>query len=193
MATDWDIRPRADACCGCETPFQDQQPYHSCLTSFSEGHQRLDYCGTCWETTDKPTGTHSTWQGTYKAPPPKPEEPLKKETAESLLRKLAAKEDEANRNIIFILAVMLERKRILVERDVTTRSDGTLVRVYEHRETGDSFLVADPRLQLDRLEQVQQEVLALLGHKTADSPQEAAEEAPAPSVPGEVGEPPPGP
>ena len=48
-------------------------------------------------------------------PPPEPEEALKKETAESLLRRIMTKEDETKINLVYILAVMLERKRILVD------------------------------------------------------------------------------
>ena len=72
-------------------------------------------------------------------------------------------EDPANRNTIYILAVMLERRRILVERDVQTREDGVKVRVYEHRKTGETFLVPDPGLKLSELKSVQEVVVARLG------------------------------
>ena len=58
----------------------------------------------------------SVWKGTFQAELPPPEV-LKKETAESLLRKLIKKNDPHFRNTIFILAVMLERKRILAAQD----------------------------------------------------------------------------
>ena len=72
-------------------------------------------------------------------------------------------EEEANRNAVFILAVMLERRRVLVERDVQVREDGVKVRFYEHRQTGETFVVPDPGLKLAELEHVQEEVVALLG------------------------------
>jgi len=102
----------------------------------------------------------------FRVPPPQPEEALKKETAESLLRRMVQEEEPSLINVIFILAVMLERKRILVERDVQTRDDGRTVLVYEHRKTGESFLITDPRLHLDQLEEVQKEVTAMLGDST---------------------------
>lgn len=110
-------------------------------------------------------GTVSVWKGVFHPPLPPPEEPLKKETAESLLRSLIEKNEPARKNVIFILAVMLERRRLLVERDVQTREDGSTLRVYEHRQTGDTFLVTDPHLDLNQLGQVQEEVVALLGGK----------------------------
>jgi len=162
MAQEWDIRPRADACGKCEQPFQDQQPYRSVLTWDKDGYVRADYCEKCWGETKDALQTVSAWQGTYKAPPPEPEEPLKKETAESLLRGLMEDSNPARKNVIFILAVMLERKRTLVERAVQAQEDGTVVRVYEHRKTGETFLIPDPRLQFNQLEQVQREVAAML-------------------------------
>lgn len=107
----------------------------------------------------------SIWKGVFHPPPPPPEEPLKKETAESLLRSLIEKNDPANLNVIFILAVMLERRRLLVERDVQTRADGSIMRVYEHRHTGETLLIADPKLDLNQLTHVQEQVMAMLGKK----------------------------
>jgi hypothetical protein len=64
---------------------------------------------------------------------------------------------------------------------VQKRDDGTMLRVYEHRRTGDSFVVADPRLRLDQLEQVQREVIDMLGgEKKAAAGAPAAEGADAP-------------
>ncbi|MBI2438602.1 MAG: hypothetical protein HYV36_07315 [Lentisphaerae bacterium] len=36
------------------------------------------------------------------------------------------------------------------------------MRIYEHRQTGDSFIITDPQLRLDQVKQVQTEVMALL-------------------------------
>jgi len=66
-----------------------------------------------------------------------------------------------------LLAVMLERSKILIERDAREQEDHTILRVYEHRRTGESFIVLDPRIRLENLDDVQTEVVALLsGTKT---------------------------
>ena len=73
-------------------------------------------------------------------------------------------DDPSKRNVIFILAVMLERRRILVEKEVqTSEGGGQKIRVYEHKQTGESFVVPDPGLRLREIESVQREVLELLG------------------------------
>ena len=55
------------------------------------------------------------------------------------------------KNVVYVLAVMLERAKILVERDAREQADHTIIRVYEHRKTGESFIVLDPRLRLENL------------------------------------------
>jgi hypothetical protein len=183
MAQDWDIRPRSDTCNHCGQPFQDGQTYVSALVFGAEGYVRADSHEACWA--DLPAGSareagaqagllpgfagdgraYSTWRSVFRAPPPPEEEAIRKETAESLLRKLMETENEANRNIIYILAVMLERKRTLAERAVENREDGMTLRIYEHRKTKETFVVPEPHLQLDQLESVQAQVVAMLdGH-----------------------------
>ncbi len=171
MAQDWDIKPRANECRACGTPFSDGQPYWAVLLRGEEGYVRADHCEGCWEREKEQATPYSSWQGVFRLPRPPEEEVLRKETAESLLRRLMEDEETDQTNVIYILAVMLERKRTLVERDVLVDDDGAVTRVYEHRKTGETFLVPDPQLQLDQLEQVQQEVVAQLGgpkEKAAD-------------------------
>lgn len=157
----WQIRRCADRCSGCGEPFEDGEPIMTCLRFGDEGYVREDYRLSWWER-EQPERGISAWKSIYRAPRPV-EEPVRKENAESLLRSLALKEDPANINVMYILAVMLERKRVLVERDVQVREDRAKVRLYEHRKSGETFLVIDPELKLAELETVQEEVVGLLG------------------------------
>ena len=100
-----------------------------------------------------PSGARST-----EAPEPPPAEPLRKEDAENLLRRLVSKADPASTNARYILALILERKRIL--RPIESSDDSLLV--YEHAGTGESIVVPNPRLSLDQLSTVQDEVYAML-------------------------------
>ncbi len=174
----WSVRKCSKVCDKCEKAFADKETIFSRL-SFEQGeYVREDFCKECWDKNDPGL---SSWQTLYIVPPPPAEEAVKKENAESLLRKLMAKENEEDLNAIFILTVMLERKKILVERDVQTTEDGRKLRVYEHKKTGESFMVVDPELKLDELEQVQEQVVVLLGGKPRNAPSEVdATEAAAP-------------
>jgi hypothetical protein len=179
---DWDIKPCSSECSSCGKAFEEAEVYFSELVHGEEGYRRIDNCAACNEkAASEPGGAHSTWQGAYRPPPPPPEEVLEKETAESLLRRLIESEDESKGSIIYVLAVMLERKKILVEKSVNRTQDGPTIIVYEHRKTGESIMVTDPHLRLDELEHVQSEVVELLGGKRAneepvDDARDASEE-----------------
>ena len=177
MNQDWDIKPRSRVCQKCQTPFVDQQPYYTRLSFGKEGYERFDCCEPCWPQLEADP-QYSSWKGLFKAPPPPPESVLKKETAESLLRKLMQDGTESTKNTVYILALMLERQRLLVENEVTVREDGTRVLLYEHRKTGEVFPIPDPQLRLDQLEHVQKEVSEMLAGEAPAPPATPAGDAP---------------
>jgi len=164
---DWNIQSRAHSCQVCGKPFADKETYHTLLFDVKQDFLRQDICDACWKgqhgsgASDR-KGFVSYWQGVYEAPPPRMD-PIQKETAESLLRKLIESKDPQFVAATYILAVMLERKRVLKVKEQIVR-DGHRVFVYEQPKTADLFTIPDPNLQLNHLEQVQREVAALLEH-----------------------------
>ena len=80
-----------------------------------------------------------------------------------MLRKLVERRDERHAPACYILAVMLERKRILKVKQ-QLRENGRRVFVYEQARTGDVFVITDPDLHLEQLEAVQRDVASLLEH-----------------------------
>jgi len=170
----WHVKKCAKVCDGCEEGFKDKQVLYSQLRFTDGEYIRKDFCEKCREEDDPAL---SIWQTVFIVPPPPKEEAMKKETVESLLRKLLAKENEDDLNAIFILTVMLERKKILVERDTQKAEDGRKLRIYEHKKTGESFMVIDPELKLDELEHVQEEVVVLLGGQPRNAEMSPPEKA----------------
>jgi hypothetical protein len=166
--TEWDIQSRSDACTGCRRPFADKEAYQTLLSMDAAGYTRRDLCGACFASASR-DGIISYWQGEYKMPAPPPPEAIQKETAETLLRKLVESTDPSHAAARYILAVMLERKRILKHRDTVREENGGELLVYEHARTGESFTLPDPHLRLDQLLQVQQEVAALLHPATENA------------------------
>lgn len=164
MAQEWNIRPRGHVCSVCAQPLVDKKPCVSVLREAEGAYERLDCHVSCWQSTPRDWEPFSVWEGEYEAPAPSSakEEPVKKETAEGLLRRLITLEDPAMQNVVYVLAVMLERGKQLVERDAKPHESGGILRIYEHKKSGDTFVVLDPRLRLDRLGEVQQQVVALL-------------------------------
>ena len=164
MVHEWNIRPRGRSCTVCSSPFSDGQECVSALFESETGFDRGDFCMPCWSRRDGGPAPFSLWQGVFTAPAETRARPehLHRETAETLLRRLVALEDPANLNVVYVLAVMLERKRILMERDAKPHEGGGILRIYEHRPTGDTFIVLDPQLKLDEIGEVQRQVVAML-------------------------------
>lgn len=183
---EWNIQSRAHGCQACQTHFVDKQPYHTLLFDEKGELKRLDICDSCWQSQYSQGGSErkgfiSYWQGVYHAPPPAPPEAIQKESAETLLRKLIELNDPQYSAATYILAVMLERKRLLKVKDQVKR-DGQRIFVYEHPKTGDVFTIPDPNLQLNQLQQVQHDVAHLLEHGLGSPAQPTA--APAEASPG---------
>ena len=211
---DWNLRSRARACMKCARPFEEKEPVRSGVLAFESPlvaelfaeklaeeaaaaaagqpvkphpeYVRLDFCEACWKAL-APADWISVWKSPYVPPETAPEDPLKKATPETLLRSLIEGEEPENHvPAIYLLSVMLERKRILVERAMKTAPDGTLVHIYEHRRSGDILLIADPRLTDAEVPGIQQEIERLLGLRPP-------EPAPAPEASGDSGTEPPSP
>ena len=182
---EWNIQSRAHACEACATTFADRQPYHTLLYDEKAEHlRRMDVCDACWQAqfsdgARERKGFVSHWQGVYEAPPAQAPDAIQKENAETLLRKLIKQNDPLHAPAAFILAVMLERKRLLKIKEQFKR-DGQRVFVYEHPKTGDIFTIADPDLHLNQLEAVQRDVAQLLEHGLNPPPVAGENPAPAP-------------
>ena len=149
---EWNIQSRGHACQSCQKPFTGGETYHTILFDEKKDFLRTDVCAKCWteqfsESRDC-KGFISCWHAEYEVPPA-PVEAIQKENAETLLRKLIEVNDPRYAAASYILAVMLERKRIFV---------------YEQPKTGDVFTIPDPDLQLNQLETVQRDVAQLLEH-----------------------------
>jgi hypothetical protein len=162
---EWNIQSRAHACESCTQPFADKQHYHTLLFDDAPELRRSDICEPCWKSAEGSRdrkGFISHWQGVYEAPVAQVDA-IQKENAETLLRKLIEQNDPTHLPAAYILAVMLERKRILkVKEQVIV--DGKRTFIYEQPKTGDVFTIADPGLHLDQLEEVQRDVAMLLEH-----------------------------
>ena len=165
---DWNIQARAHACQACQKPFVEKQAFHTLLFDERQGYQRLDVCEECWKSQYSQGAVEkkvfiSHWQSVYTPPPAAPPEAIQKDTAETLLRKLVEQNAPEHAGARYILAVMLERKRILKVK-AQVMENGTRVFIYEHGKTGDLFNIPDPKLELNHLEQVQKDVAHLLEH-----------------------------
>ncbi len=164
---EWNIQSRGHVCFVTNRPFADGEAYYTVLLDQRHGFERLDLSREAWKTHGPEILARpnliSHWQGVYHAPPPTPPEAIRKDDAESLLRKLVECRDERYAATCYILAVMLERKRVLKVKQ-QLRENGRRIFIYEQPRTGDIFAIADPDLHLEQLEAVQRDVAQLLEH-----------------------------
>jgi len=161
LANDWPIKHRADACARTHRAFEPGEQFYTLLFREGEGYRREDVSEEAWASRNENIRPFSFWKTRYEPPPAIAPEPLGKESAEDLLRRLLAEESPAHANACYVLAAMLERKRVL-KQIKSDSGDDRPVLVYEHAKSGDVFIVPDVKLRLDELDAVQHEVATLL-------------------------------
>ena len=159
-SNDWAIKHRSEVCTATNRPFAEGEYFYTLLVREPDGFRREDLSEEAWAARNENIQPFSFWRSRFEPAPPETPEPLGKETAEELFRRLVASSD-APANACYVLAAMLERKRVL-KQVKTEKTGGEKVLVYEQPSTGDVFLVRDPQLRLDELEAVQNEVSNLL-------------------------------
>ncbi len=161
LTQEWNIQARSLACAVSGRPFVKGERIYSALYWREGQYARVDLNAESWQARNENIAPISAWQAEFVPPPPPAPEALKKDDAESLLRRLVAENESSTKNARYILALMLERKKVLrqVERQ---RQDGFSVLVYEHLPSGEVWLIEDPGLKLGELKTVQDEVAQLL-------------------------------
>ncbi|MEG2725116.1 MAG: hypothetical protein RR982_04615 [Kiritimatiellia bacterium] len=174
MATDWNIQPRTAYCTNCHTAFLPGSTGHSLLLQEAHGFLRHDLCHSCFLALPKGAATSASAAWTFTVSPPSnvksQEEIVHKETVEHLLRVLFERHDPADLSVIYILAILMERGKQLIERSLSVNAEGHRVRHYEHKKSGDLFAIIDPGLREEDIAIVQQRVMRLLEDGAPTSP-----------------------
>jgi hypothetical protein len=164
MKEPWSIKTRARECAGTGAAFEAGQKVRAAIfpDPDSSGYLRKDYALDAWEAREDQEVPFSTWQTTFEPPVVEEKaEAVVDQDPESLLRRMVEDDEEHTENARYILAVMLERQKLLRETDTQEVPSG-LLRVYEHRKTGDVFIIKDPQIPLSDVDRVQEEVKQLL-------------------------------
>ena len=165
LPNEWAIKHRADSCAATHRPFVPGEYFYTLLYHDADGCRREDLSEEAWQNRNENIQPFSFWKSRYEALPSKPAEPVPKENAEQLFRRLMSSNNPPA-NACYVLAAMLERKRVLKQVKTESYDGGRRVLIYEQGTTGDVFVVPDPQLRLDELETVQNEVVQLLQNAT---------------------------
>jgi hypothetical protein len=167
MLPEWEIKARSRYCSRTKVLFEDGDTIYTLLFREKVGFRREDISESAWQDAKTGIAPFSFWKSKFQAPEPPAPERMPKESAEELLRKLSAEERPEYLSVRYVLAILLERKRTLKQVDVRESGEERIL-IYEHARTGEAFIIADPRLKLDQLDSVQQEVYRLMVPKDAE-------------------------
>lgn len=180
MTEHWNIKSRSTFCAESGRQFAEGEPFYTALFADeeTESFERRDFSEDAWNKVGESLKPYSFWRTKFEAPPPaEDKDVVKKETAESLLRRLIEEDLPTTENARYILAVMLERKKILIQIETKPIKRGGRLLVYERHKTGEAFIVKDPQLRLEEVEALQEEVSSLLGGGKREREGEVKEEA----------------
>ena len=183
----WHVRSRSRECAATQRAFTDGETIITALfpDPESSGYLRRDYCVEAWKLLpDDAEKPFSFWKTKF-AGPATVETTTHSErlSPEELLVRLVQEDEDHTENTRYILAVMLERQKLLRETD-SQRTPNGILRVYEHRKTGEVYLVRDPDIPLSQVESVQNEVFLLL-ENNGRPPEPVIEETPVETTPQE--------
>ena len=162
MTNDWTIQSRSIHCAATGAAFSEGEHFYTLLFREKDGFRREDMCEEAFKARVETPAPFSFWRSKFEPPQAAPPEAVSKQTAEDLLRSYMMEPGIEHANARYILALMLERKRVLKEVEVK-RGDGLVTRIYEHGKTGEVFIIPDPQLRLDQVAEIQAQVAGLLG------------------------------
>lgn len=164
MQQNWNIRSRAHACAVTQRSFEDGDVFHTAIYFDADLNEyaRRDICAEAWPTEKEARKPIAAWRTLYqKIEAEAKPEIAPKASAQELLQRFIEEGDPKTENARYILALMLERKRQLVQT-AEKEVDGNKMLFYENKKTGEVFIVRDPELKLDEVAQIQEEVATIL-------------------------------
>ena len=164
MLSEWEIKARSRHCAQTQEAFEDGATIYTLLFRDRTGFRREDISEKAWQQIKESVAPFSFWKSKFQAPPPAAPEPMPKESVEELLRRLVSEDLPEHLNARYVLAILLERKRTLKQVDFRETAEEKIL-IYEHAKTGEAFIIPDPRLRLDQLDSVQQEIYSLLAQQ----------------------------
>lgn len=180
--TEWNIQSRSAVCQVTGRPFVEKEEFYTLLfeTTGEEPYIRQDLSIEAWNQRDPSAKPLSFWKSEFVPAPPAPVDAVDKNDAESELRRLIEEKDPGQAKLCYLLALLLERKRILKAREKIATPQGRLI-VYEHSATQESFMVPEVDFKLSELDALREEVSG--GTSRIFAMVAKIPEAPAPEVP----------
>jgi len=135
------------ACHRCCTEFGGGQTYFSALIEREEGFAREDYCRGCWEKREA-GDCFSFWKTRRRKDERHPR--INSEVVFEFFHKLQDSERQDRREMRFVLALYLARRKALKFQSVT-RDGGRDMLVFARPKHDETYLVEDPQLSEEQI------------------------------------------
>lgn len=184
---EWNIKARSEVCMATQRPFAEDESFYTYLVETPQGLERYDLSEEAWNARNDNVLPLCFWKSLFKPAPPAHTEAVAKEDAESELRRLIESSDPADHKVCYLLALMLERKRILKVRE-RVRLSGEKKVIYEHTKTQEPFIVPEIDVKLSDIDQLREELSSSTGHIFSKKIVEVEVPAEAPAIGGEAPE-----
>ena len=166
MQQQWNLKTRGHECARTGRPFEPGEIFHTGIYFDTDSGEfiRRDVSAEAWKEELAERKPIAAWRAPYEPPESAKAKPevTTRESAETLLRRLIEEDQSYTHNARYILALMLERKKLLVPKEIQETEQGRVV-IYEHRKSGEVYILRDPELTLREIDAVQEEVATLLG------------------------------
>ena len=157
--SEWDVKRGEQKCAKCSHGFAEQEEYFSALYDEERQFIRRDFCGDCWGGQEK-DAMFSFWK--TRVPAKEQERKLvDDEIIMNFFMRLEGEADATKRNFRYVLALLLMRKRILKLEDIRYDDDGEAL-VLKHRGEDKEYVVHNPQLSEEEIQQVTDEVGKIL-------------------------------
>ena len=95
LADEWSIQHRSEVCAVTGRPFAEGENFYTLLFRDGDGFRRQDLSQEAWQKRNENLQPFSFWRATFEPPAPEPPEPLPKENAEELFRRLVQRASTA--------------------------------------------------------------------------------------------------
>ena len=160
----WNIKGCSSQCINCHRDFSDGDSYHCRLFLEAIGPRREDYCEKCWEGLFSANSLkeHSYWQGRFKLIPEPEEEKIEEPLLKRLLKKWIDSTERLHHCFCYIITLNLERNKTFQVKPSIKDLDGREKLVYEDKDTGETYILEDPGLTLEKLDEIEKELQDML-------------------------------
>ncbi len=159
---EWKINKGSKSCIACNKEFCEEEEYYSSLYDENSAFVRKDYCTSCWNGNAKET-SFSFW----KTKLTKRDKPVQKFINVALLLdmfiKLEGKNETHQRNLRYVLALYLIRKKIFKLKSWKKQENEEFIILHYPREDRE-FNVFDPNLKEEEIESLTKEMNQLISH-----------------------------